>query len=41
MSGKTIATLYGWTKEVIESHARVMQTKWGYVIKVPDAKYLY
>lgn len=34
-------TKYGWTKEVIEAHARVMRTKMGYVIKIPDAKCLY
>lgn len=34
-------TKYGWTKEVIEAHARVVREKMGYVIKVPDAKYLY
>lgn len=34
-------TKYGWTKEVIEAHAMVVQEKMGYVIRVPDAKYLY
>lgn len=36
-----IDTKYGWTKEVIEAHARVVREKMGYVIKIPDAKYLY
>lgn len=34
-------TKYGWTKEVIETHARVVREEMGYVIKIPDAKYLY
>lgn len=34
-------TKYGWTKEVIKTHARVTRTEMGYVIKIPDAKYLY
>lgn len=34
-------TKYGWTKEVVEAHARVVRTKMGYVIEIPDAKYLY
>ncbi len=34
-------TKYGWTKEVIKDHARVVRTKMGYVIEIPDAKYLY
>lgn len=39
--GSYTDTKYGWTKEVIEAHARVVQEKMGYVIKIPDAKYLY
>ena len=34
-------TKYGWTKEVIKAHTRIVRTKMGYIIEIPDAKYMY
>lgn len=38
--GSYTDTKYGWTKEVI-AYSRVVREKMGYVIKIPDAKYMY